>query len=140
MKAHQHCTHLHTLTEAQQHQRNVAASILSSKKTQTHTQIQPFNGPLSETTWVGWYQKKQSPIHTHHESQTSFINFLQLLQSIASSLFNYVLDSPFPQLSSGPLWSSSWSGTLYFILHTLLHPIVIFFSQHTPIPLQLVLL
>jgi len=27
-------------------------------------QQQPFYGPLSETTWVSWYQKKHSP--THH--------------------------------------------------------------------------
>ena len=30
-------------------------------------------------------------------------------------------------LSPGPIWSSSWSWTLYFILHTFLHPIIIFF-------------
>ena len=29
----------------------------------------------------------------------------------------YVLDSPFHNLCPGPLWYSSWSGTLYFILH-----------------------
>jgi len=53
----------------------------------THTQ--PFNGPLSMTTWVGWYQMKRfSPIHTHLDHQTSFINFLHLLRSILSSLFN----------------------------------------------------
>jgi len=50
---------------------------------------QPFTGllPPSGTTWVGWYQKKHSPTHTHPD-QTSFINFLHLLRSIASSLFN----------------------------------------------------
>ena len=37
----------------------------------------------------------------------------------------------FHNLSPGPLWSSFWSGTLYFILHTFLHPVIIF-SQHTP--------
>ena len=37
-------------------------------------------------------------------------------------------------LSPGPLWSSSWSWTLNFILHIFLHPIIIFFSQHMPIP------
>jgi len=46
-----------------------------------------------------------------------------------------VLDSPL-----GPLWSSSWSWTLNFILHTFLYPIIIFFSQHMPIPTQPVLL
>ena len=43
-------------------------------------------------------------------------------------------------LSSGPLWSSSWSWTLNFILHAFLHPIIIIFSQHMPIPTQPVLL
>jgi len=28
----------------------------------------------------------------------------------------------FHNLSLGPLWSSSWAGTVYFILHTFLHP------------------
>ena len=46
----------------------------------------------------------------------------------------------FDNLCPGPLWSSSWSWTLNFILHALLHPIIIFFSQHMPIPSQLVLL
>ena len=32
------------------------------------------------------------------------------------------------------LWSSSWPGTLHFILHTFLHPITVFFSQHISIP------
>ena len=38
----------------------------------------------------------------------------------------------FDNLSPGPLWSSSWSWTLYFILHAFLHPISIIFSQHMP--------
>ena len=54
----------------------------------THIHTQPFNGPLSGTTWVSRYQKKHSPTHTHPNHQTSFINFLHLLRSIASSLFN----------------------------------------------------
>ena len=68
----------------------------------THTYTQPFNGPLTETTWVGRYQKKHSPTHTHPDHQTSFINFLHLLRSIASSLFNLRADSPFPQSLSRP--------------------------------------
>ena len=43
-------------------------------------------------------------------------------------------------LSPGPLWSSSWSWTHNFILHTFLHLIIIFFSQHMPIPTQPILL
>ena len=45
----------------------------------------------------------------------------------------------FHNLSPCPLWSSSWTGTLYFILHAFLHPVVIFL-QHMPIPTQPVLL
>jgi len=46
----------------------------------------------------------------------------------------------FNNLSLGLLWSFSWSWTLYFILHAFLHPVIIFFSQHMPIPTQPVLL
>ena len=52
----------------------------------THTQ--PFNSLLSGTTLVGQYQKKHSPTHTHLDDRTSFINFLLLLRSVASSLFS----------------------------------------------------
>ena len=33
----------------------------------THTQ--PFNSPLSGTTWVSRYQKKHSSTHTHEEDK-----------------------------------------------------------------------
>jgi len=39
-------------------------------------------------------------------------------------------------LSPSPLWSTFWSGTLHFILHTFLHPVIVFFLQHMPIPSQ----
>ena len=51
-------------------------------------QQQPFNGRLSGTTRVGRYQKKHSPAHTHPGQRTSFIIFLHLQQSTASSLFS----------------------------------------------------
>ena len=56
---------------------------------------------------------------------------------MASSLFNlraWQADSLFPNLSPSFLWSTSWPGTLHFILHTFLHPIIVFFSQQMPIP------
>ena len=34
------------------------------------------------------------------------------------------------------LWSTSWSGTLHFILNTFLHAIIVLFLQHMPIPSQ----
>ena len=51
-------------------------------------QQQQFNGSLSGTTRVGRYQKKHSPDHTHPGQRTSFITFLHLKRSMASSLFS----------------------------------------------------
>ena len=53
----------------------------------THIHTQPFNGLWSGTTRVGRYQKKHSPTHTHPDHRTSFIIFLHLQRSMASSLF-----------------------------------------------------
>jgi len=36
--------------------------------------------------------------------------------------------SLFHNLSPSFLWSTSWPGTLHFILHAFLHPIIVFFS------------
>jgi len=55
--------------------------------THTHTHTQPFNGLWSGTTRVGRYQEKHSPTHTHPDHRTSFIIFLHLQRSVASSLF-----------------------------------------------------
>ena len=55
-----------------------------NKTVHTH----PFNGLLSRTTRVGRYQKKHSPTHTHPDHRTSFIIFLHLKRSMASSLFS----------------------------------------------------
>jgi len=66
----------------------------------THTHTQPFNGLWSGTTRVGRYQKKHSPTNIHPElsdHRTSFIIFLHLQWSMASSSFIYVLDSPLVQ-------------------------------------------
>ena len=48
----------------------------------------PFNGLWSGTTRVGRYQKKHSPTYTHPDHHASFITFLHLQRSMASSLFN----------------------------------------------------
>ena len=55
--------------------------------THIHTHTQPFNGLWSGTTRVGWYHKKHSPTDTHCDHRTSFIIFLHLQRSMASSLF-----------------------------------------------------
>ena len=103
--------------------------------TRTHTQ--PFNGPWSGTTLVGRYQKK-------HPSWSSDILYhlppFTTQRPMTSSLFILRAWQSSYNLSPGPLWSSTWSWTLNFILHTFLQPIIIFFSQHMPIPTQAVLL
>ena len=53
----------------------------------THTHTQPFNGLWSGTTRVGRYLRKHSPTQTHPDHQTSFIIFLHLQRSMASTLF-----------------------------------------------------
>jgi len=40
----------------------------------------------------------------------------------------------FSTISPSFLWSTSWPGTLNFILHTFLHSIIVFFSHQMPIP------
>jgi len=89
---------------------------------------------------VSQNQKKLSLTHTYPDHQSSFSSFLHLLQSMASLCilpvqFTYLTVFLY-HLSPGPLWSTSWSGTLHFILHTFLHPIIALFSQHMPIPSQ----
>jgi len=99
---------------------------------------------LSRTTRVSWYQMKHSPTHTYHGHQSFLICFLHLLWSMISSMFNFMCQTVFfHNLSLSPsfLWSTSWPSTLHFILHTFLHPIIVFFSQqinilHIPLSYQ----
>jgi len=63
-----------------------------------------------------WHSHSQS-INTNHNNR-----------SIASSLFNLCARQSFYTTSLPSLWP----GTLHFILHTFLHPIIIFFSQPCP--------
>jgi len=109
------------------------------------------------------YLKSHTHTHTHtHATVLWFYGFLVTRRSIhplipivvincplsALSIYYdpwhlpcsiHAPDSLFPQsLSTSFLWSTSWPGTLHFILHTLLHPIIVIFSQHMPIPLHLI--
>jgi len=107
---------------------NIAVSAL------THTQ--PFYGsvefvrdnpgepvPFTHSTLIVVinHPNPLSPSTTNHG--------ILRIQSTCSAVF-------FHNLSPSFLWSTSWRGTLHFILHTFLHPIIIFFSQHMPIPSQ----
>ena len=92
-----------------------------------HTHTQLLNGFLSGTTRVGRYQKKHSPTHTHPDHQTSFINFLHLLWSTASSLFNLCAWQSFLQ----PL--SRLSLVLLLVWDPLLHtPCISSPNHHHP--------
>jgi len=85
-----------------------------------HTHTQPFNALLSGTTLVGWYQKKHSRTHTHPDHRTSFIIFLHLQRSMASSLFSL------------RAWQSSRTTSLQvlFGLPLGLWPSIISYSMH----------
>jgi len=65
-------------------QRQSTEGTLNKYKQQQQQQQQPFNGCLSGTTRVGWYQKKHSPTHTHPGQHTSFITFLHLQRSMCT--------------------------------------------------------
>ena len=60
---------------------------LVDQYTHTHTHTTIY-GSLSGTTRVSWYHRKHSSTHTFPAHQPSFISFLYLPQSIASSLLH----------------------------------------------------
>jgi len=105
----------------------------------THTHTQPFYGSLdSVRDNPGELLLEQAFTHSHlswssivpyllHPSNT--IHGIHPVQSMHLTVF-------FCNLSPSFRWSTSWPGTLHFILHTFLHPIIVFFSQHMPIPSQ----
>jgi len=71
--------------------------------------------------------------YTHRSHQSAFSIYYDTWHPPYSI---HVLCSLFHNLSPSFLWSASWPGTLHFILCTFLHPIIVFFSQHMPIPSQ----
>jgi len=71
---------------------------------------------LSGTTRVSRYQKKHSPTHTHRGHQSSPSTTIHGILPIQSTCFTVFFHNHFPSF----LWSTSWSGTLHFILHTFL--------------------
>ena len=90
----------------------------------TTTTTATIYGPFSWTTRMSRYQKKHSPTHTYPDHQPSFISFLHLLRSIASSCSIYMLDSLFAQplsMSSGlPLGlEPSISYSIHFFTQSL---------------------
>ena len=96
-------------------------------------QQQPFYiSPLSGNTRVSRHQKKHSPTH-HPDHHPIFISFFHLLRSIASSLFKLRASQSLHNLFPRHLSSTSWSGALHLIFHKFLHPIIVFFLQHSAV-------
>ena len=110
-----------------------------SNKSNTYTTHNSFNGLLSGTTWP---VPEETFTHSCPSWSSDILYQLPPFTMIHSILFIQFtcLTVLFHNLSPGPLWSSSWSWTLYFILHAFLHLIIIIFSQQRPIPSQPVLL
>jgi len=108
---------------------------LHGNATHTHNRFTALWN-LSGTTRVSWYQKKHSSTHAHRGHQSSLSAFFIYYDPWHPPYSIHMLYSLFPQSLSKSLWSTSWPGTLHFILHTFLHPIIVFFSQHKPIPSQ----
>ena len=105
----------------------------------THTHTQPFycsmdfvrdnpGEPVPEETFTHSHVSWSSIVpFLLHPSNT--IHGILPVQSTCLAVFLHNLCPSF-------LWSTSWPGILHLILHTFLHPIIVFFSQHMLIPLQ----
>jgi len=88
--------------------------------------------PVPEETFTHSHLSWSSIIpYLHPPSFT--IHDILLVQFMCLTVF-------FHNFSSSFLCSTSWPATLHFILHTFLHPNIVLFLQHMPIPLQPVLL
>ena len=103
-------------------------------RTHTHTHTQAYR----HTTLCPFVRDQKSsrvPEETFTHSHTSWSSDI-LYQLPPSTTIHCILCVQFTcltvlfnNLSPGPLWSSSWPWTRYFILHAFLHPIIVFFSH-----------
>jgi len=111
---------------------SIMAKQMQNTDQNTHTHTQPFYGsvefvrdnpgePVPEETFTHYTHR------THQSSLSAFSIYYDTWHP------PYSIHVLFHNLSPSFLWSTSWPGTLHFILHTFLHPIIVFFSQHMPI-------
>jgi len=110
---------------------------LTTTTTTTSTVLWPF-------VWDYLGEPVQEETFTHsHLSWLSIILYLLPPSTIIHSILRVqlmCLTVFLHNLSPSFLWSTSWPGTLHFIIYRFLHSIIVFFSQHMPIPPQPVLL
>jgi len=114
--------------------------LIQHARTHTHTHTHTHN---LDVVWDN--PGKPVPIETFTHSHSSWWIILYLhppsnvihgnlsVQFTRLTVFSHNLSPSF-------LWFNSWSRTLRFIFHIFLQPIIVFFLQHMPIPLQPVLL
>jgi len=106
------------------------------------THAQPFYGSVD---FVQDNPDEPVPEETFTQSHLSWSSIAPYLLHPFNTMYGILpvqstcLTIFFHNLSPSFLCSTSWPGTLHFILHTFLHPIIVFFSQHMPIPSQPVL-
>ena len=105
-----------------------------SQKLKTHS-TQPFYSSL-DFVWDNLGEPVPEETFTHsHLSWASVVSCLihpsVMICGILPLQFT-CLAGFFHNLSPSFLWSTSWPGTLHFILYTFLHPIIVFFLQHMP--------
>ena len=92
-------------------------------KTHTHTRLTAYTGrPVPEVTLTHSHPSWSMDILYHLPPFTTIYSIIYVQFTCLTVLSD--------NLSPGPLWSSSWSWTLYFILHAFLHPVIIFFAAH----------
>jgi len=81
---------------------------------------------LPGTTRVSRYQKK-----TFTHSHLLWLSIIPYLLPPSVTIHGILcLTVFFHNLSPSFLWSTSWPGTLHFILHTFLHPIIVFLLSY----------
>jgi len=98
-----------------------------SPETHTYTHSQLFYGSLD---FVQDNPGEPVPEETFTYSHLSWSSIISYLLPSSVTCLTVLFHSLFPSF----LWSTSWPGTLHFILHTFLHPVIVFFSQQMPIP------
>jgi len=118
----------------------IATCWLTHIHTHTHTHTQPFYGSLDFVRDnPGELVPEETFIHSHLSWSSIIPYLLSPSITIHGILSQFTCLAVFFHNLSPFLWSASWPGTLHFILHTFLHPIIVFFLQPMPIPSQPVL-
>jgi len=103
--------------------------FINSLLDRTHTHTQSCYGSLDFVQDNPGELVTEETFTHSHLLWSSFIPYLLItIHAIIPVQFT-CLTVFFHNLSPSFLWSTSWPGTLRFILHTFLHPIIVFYSQ-----------